>query len=351
MTMRFKLFGPSGLRVSELGLGALTFGEERGFGAPKAEARRVFDTFVEAGGNFVDTANQYNNGTSESWCGEFISAERERFVLATKFSLNMRAGDPNAGGNHRKCIVQSVEASLRRLGTDYIDLYWLHQWDATAPVEEVMRTLDDLVRAGKVLYVGVSDTPAWVVSQANTLAALRGWSPFVGLQIEYSLIERTVERELLPMARAFGLSVTPWGVVGGGVLTGKYHTATDPKAPPDSLRAKLNAGSPRTSERAMAIAREVHAIAGEIGRTPAQVALNWVRQQGRQVIPIVGARTERQLRENLACLEFTLDEAQLARLDRVSRIELGFPHDFLSYPRIMDQRFGGTQDRIDFRRD
>jgi aryl-alcohol dehydrogenase-like predicted oxidoreductase len=347
MTMRFKLFGPSGLRVSELALGALTFGTESGFGADQAESRRVFDAFAEAGGNFIDTANKYNNGTSETWCGEFMGAERDRFVLATKFSLNMRAGDPNAGGNHRKAIVQSLEASLRRLGTDYVDLYWLHQWDGTTPVEEVMRALDDLVRAGKVLYVGISDTPAWVAAQANTLAGLRGWSPFVGLQIEYSLIERTPERELLPMARAFGLGITPWGVVAGGVLTGKYQA--DPKAPRDALRAKLNVGSQRTSERALRIAAEVQAVAGELGRSPAQVALAWARRQSPQLIPIVGARTAAQLRENLACLEVALEPAHLERLDAVSRIELGFPHDFLSIPRIVEQRFGGTQDRIDFR--
>ena len=351
MSMRFKLFGRSGLRVSELSLGALTFGEEAGFGAPKPECRRVFDAFVEAGCNFIDTANRYTGGTSETWCGEFIGAERDRFVLATKFSLNMRAGDPNAGGNHRKAIVQSLEASLRRMRTDYVDLYWLHQWDDTTPVEEVMRALDDLVRAGKVLYVGISDSPAWICSQANTLAALRGWTPFVGLQVEYSLLERTVERELLPMARAFGLSVTPWGAVGGGVLTGKYHTAADPKAPPDALRAKLNAGSPRTSERSLRIAAEVHAIAQEIGRTPAQVALNWVRQQSPRVIPIVGARTAAQARDNLACLEFELDPVLLKRLDAVSRIELGFPHDFLRLPRIVEQRFGGTWQQMDLRRD
>jgi aryl-alcohol dehydrogenase-like predicted oxidoreductase len=214
-------------------------------------------------------------------------------------------------------------------------------------VEEVMRALDDLVRAGKVLYVGISDTPAWVAAQANTLAGLRGWSPFVGLQIEYSLIERTPERELLPMARAFGLGITPWGVVAGGVLTGKYQA--DPKAPRDALRAKLNVGSQRTSARALRIAAEVQAVAAELGRTPAQVALAWARRQGPQLIPIVGARTAAQLRDNLACLEVALEPAHLERLDAVSRIELGFPHDFLSIPRIVEQRFGGTQDRIDFR--
>ncbi len=350
MTMRYKLFGSSGLRVSELCLGTSMFGEEKGWGAPKGDCERVFRAFVEAGGNFIDTANHYTEGTAERWAGEFIAAERERFVLATKFSLSMRLDDPNASGNHRKNLVQSVEASLRRLKTDYIDLYWLHQWDDTTPVEEVMRALDDLVRAGKLLYLGISDTPAWIVSQANMLADLRGWSRFVGLQIEYSLIERTVERELLPMARALGLAVTPWGVVGGGVLSGKYHTAPDPNAPPGAMRHVINANSPRTSQRSLEIAAAVSDVAAEIGRSASQVALNWARQQRGQVIPIIGARNETQARENLACLEFTLEEEHLRRLDEVSRIELGFPHDFLSQPRIMVQRFGDTQHLMDWER-
>ncbi len=339
--MHYKLFGPSGLRVSELCLGALTFGEESGWGASKEESHRVFRAFAEAGCNFLDVANTYNKGTSEEWCGDFIGPERERWVLGTKFSLSMRHGDVNAWGNHRKNMVHSLEASLRRLKTDYVDLYWLHQWDDTTPVEEVMRALDDLVRAGKVLYVGVSDTPAWVVSQANTLAALRGWTPFAGLQIEYSLIERTAERELLPMARALGLSVTPWGVVGGGVLTGEYHTAADPNAPEDARRAAVNVT--RTGKRSLAIAAEVQAVAVELGRSSAQVALNWARQQSPAIIPIVGARTEAQARDNLACLEFQLTQEHLERLDAVSRIEMGFPHDFNNRERIVEQRAGGTQ--------
>lgn len=345
MSMRYKLFGSSGLRVSELCLGTLTFGQESGFGADKQESERVFHAFAEAGCNFLDTANKYNNGTSEVWTGDFMASERDRYVLATKFSLAMRQGDPNSGGNHRKSIMQSVEASLRRLKTDYIDLYWLHQWDGTTPVDEVMRALDDLVTQGKVLYLGISDTPAWIVSQANTLAELRGWNRFVGLQIEYSLIERTAERDLLPMAKAFGLAVTPWGVVGGGVLTGKYHQAQDPNAPPDAPRAAINAT--RVSERSLRIAAEVQAIAEEIGRSSSQVALNWARQQPGQILPILGARTLKQAQDNLACLEFALDAEHLQRLDEVSQIELGFPHEFLARPRIVEQRHGGTQNLLD----
>jgi aryl-alcohol dehydrogenase-like predicted oxidoreductase len=200
--MRYKLLGKSGLRVSELALGTMTFGEEWGWGASKEESRHIFEAYVAAGGNFIDTANRYTEGTSEKFVGEFVAPERDKFVVATKYTLFMRRNDPNAAGNQRKNMVQSLEASLKRLGTDYVDLYWVHAWDFMTPVEEVLRALDDMVRAGKILYVGISDTPAWVVSQANMLAELRGWTRFVGLQLPYSLIERTPERELLPMACA-----------------------------------------------------------------------------------------------------------------------------------------------------
>ena len=223
--MRYKLLGKSGLRVSELCLGTMTFGEDWGWGASHEESRKVYDAFREAGGNFIDTANVYTNGTSERLLGEFIQGHREQIVLATKYTNAAPGNDPNAAGNHRKSMVQALEASLKRLKTDYIDLYWLHIWDRITPVEEVMRAFDDLVRQGKILYAGVSDMPAWVVAKANTLAELRGWTPFVGLQIEYSLIERTPERELLPMAADLGLGVTAWSPLAGGVLTGKQLEA------------------------------------------------------------------------------------------------------------------------------
>src|SRR5260370_1724432 len=221
--MNYRLLGKSGLRVSEFCLGTMTFGEDWGWGSSKDEAKKISDSFRETGGNFVDTANIYTNGTSESFVGEFLKGHRESVVLATKYTNAAPGTDPNAAGNHRKSMVQAVEASLKRLQTDYIDLYWVHIWDQITPVEEVMRALDDLVRQGKVLYVGISDAPAWWIAQANTLASLRGWSPFVGLQIEYSLIERTVESELIPMAKALDLGVTAWGPLSKGVLTGKYH--------------------------------------------------------------------------------------------------------------------------------
>src|ERR1700723_2698118 len=221
--MKYRLLGNSGLRVSEASLGTMTFGDEWGWGSPKDEAQKVYETYREAGGNFIDTANFYTGGTSEKFLGEFIRGHRESVVLATKYSNAAPGGDPNAAGNHRKNMMQAVEASLKRLQTHYIDLYWVHIWDGIPPVEEVMRGLDDLIRQGKVLYVGISDAPAWWIAQANTLAHLRGWSPFIGLQIEYSLIERTVERELVPMAKALNLGLMAWSPLARGLLTGKYH--------------------------------------------------------------------------------------------------------------------------------
>ncbi len=319
--MKYRLLGNSGLRVSELALGAMTFGTAD-WGAEKAESRRVYDGFREAGGNFIDTANVYSGGRSESFLGEFIAEERERIVLATKYTGAMRRRDVNASGNSRKNMMEAVHASLRRLGTDYIDLYWVHARDWNTPIEEVMRGLDDLVRQGKVLYVGVSDTPAWEVARANTLASLRGWTPFVGLQIRYSLLDRSVERELLPMAKQLDLAVTPWDTLGSGVLTGKYNrdAGTQGRA---AMRGRVN-------ERDLGIAAQVVTLAEKLGRTPAQVALNWVRQGEGVIVPLVGAKTREQLDDNLGCLDFELDPADRGLLDQASRIELGFPHDMLA---------------------
>ncbi len=344
-TMRYKLLGKSGLRVSELSLGTMTFGEEWGWGSSKDESRRVFDHYVKAGGNFIDTANLYTLGTSEKFVGEFIGSEREKFVVATKYTLNTRRDDPNGGGNHRKNMVQAVEASLKRLNTDYIDLYWVHAWDYMTPVAEVMRALDDLVRAGKILYVGVSDTPAWVVSRANTMADLMGWSRFVGLQIRYSLIDRTVERELLPMAREMDIAVTPWSALGSGVLTGKFTRSDTTEQSLRHQDAENRTGA--LAEKNLIIAREVDKIADEIGKTSSQVALSWIRQQPGNIIPIIGARTESQLKDNLGCLEFELTQEHLDHLSEISKIEMGFPHDFLGEDFINDIIHGGTQDKID----
>jgi len=338
--MRYKLLGRSGLRVSELALGTMTFGEEWGWGASKQESRRMFDAYAEAGGNFLDTANRYTEGTSERYLGDFIAADRDHWVVATKYTLWTRRDDPNFSGNHRKNMIQACEASLERLGTDYIDLYWVHAWDFTTPIEEVMRGLDDLVSAGKVLYVGISDTPAWIVSRANTIADFRGWSPFVGLQIRYSLIDRTAEADLLPMARALDLAVTPWSVLGAGVLTGKYSRGNQP----DEGRALAGAA---TRERNLEIAESVVSIADEIGCTPSQVAITWARQQDGVVIPLIGARNLPQLADNLGALEVRLSDDQLATLDEVSRVDLGFPHNFVTDPNILDIVSGGSWERLD----
>jgi aryl-alcohol dehydrogenase-like predicted oxidoreductase len=326
--MRFRLLGRSGLRVSELCLGAMIFGDVRGgWGAAKDEAARIFEAFAEAGGNFVDTANYYARGESERIVGELIAAERERWVVATKYTCSLNPADPNGGGSHRKSLVQALDASLKRLRTDYIDVYWVHIWDAFTPVEEVVRALDDVVRAGKVLYVGVSDTPAWIVSHAVALADLRGWTRFVGLQVPYSLIERTVERDLLPMARALDLAVTTWGPLGGGLLTGRY--GTDRPAPSDTRLAGVGADTV-LSGRNLAIADAVNEIAAARGATATQIAIAWLRAQHRRgvVIPILGARTRAQIDDNLAALDVELSADELHRLDTVSRIELGFPYDF-----------------------
>ena len=343
--MKYKILGRSGLRVSELCLGTMTFGEEWGWGSDREESKKVWDTFADAGGNFIDTANKYTLGTSEKLCGEFLAGDREHFVLATKYTLSTRDDDPNFHGNHRKNMVQAVEVSFKRFKTEYIDLLWVHAWDGMTPPEEVMRGLDDLVRAGKVFYVGVSDTPAWRVAQMNTIADLRGWTPFVALQIEYSLIQRTVERDLIPMAKALDLAVTPWAPLGGGMLTGKYTKNKDEVKADDSKRVKIM--DKRLSERNFAIAKVVQDVADARDVSPAQVAINWVRQQSNQVIPIIGARTASQVKDNLACLSFTLNESEIAKLDEVSRVELGFPQEFLRSDGIRKVIYGETFDKIE----
>ncbi len=326
--MRHRLLGKSGLRVSELCLGTMTFGEDWGWGSSKDESRQILDAFFE------------------TLLGEFLKGDRDRAVLATKYTNAMPGTDPNAGGNQRKAMMRAVEASLKRLQTDYIDLYWVHIWDRITPIEEVMRAFDDLVRQGKVLYAGVSDMPAWVVARANTLAELRGWSPFVGLQVEYSLIERTVERELLPMASALGLGVTAWSPLAGGALTGKYLKGKDGAAEGRYGSEMMKAFLP-AADRTEAVVREVLAVAGQCGRSPAQVALAWLRHRPMPVIPIVGARRLEQFRDNLACLDLALDEGQVKRLDAASRVELGFPHDFYERDLVKGLVYGGMRDRID----
>jgi aryl-alcohol dehydrogenase-like predicted oxidoreductase len=342
--MQYRLLGNSGLRVSEAALGTMTFGEEWGWGSPRDEARKVYDAFREAGGNFIDTANFYTNGTSESFIGEFMKDHRQSVVLATKYSNAAPGTDPNAAGNQRKNMMQAVEASLKRLHTDYIDLYWVHIWDQITPVEEVMRGLDDLVRAGKVLYVGISDAPAWWIAQANTLAHLRGWSPFIGLQIEYNLIERTVERELVPMAKALNLGLTAWSPLARGMLTGKYHGHGSSEQ--GRMNNDMMKGLMPEKQRTERIVAAVKTVSDETGRSMAQVALAWLRHRPVPVIPIIGARKLSQLQDNLASIELTLSADQLRTLDEASRIELGFPYSIYALESARSTMYGGLRDQI-----
>jgi aryl-alcohol dehydrogenase-like predicted oxidoreductase len=331
----FRLLGRSGLRVTELCLGTMTFGADWGWGAERDESRRIFSAYADAGGNFIDTANNYTDGSSEQFVGEFVGNDRERFVLATKYTLTIDASDPNAGGNHRKSLVRSLEQSLRRLGTDYVDLLWLHMHDPMTPIDEAVRALDDQVRLGKVLHVGISDSPAWVVAQAHTLACLRGWSPFVALQLPYSLSGRDPERELLPMAAALGLAVTPWGVLEAGALSGK--PAAERRWPED--------GTSPTTERVVEVLRRV---AAELECTPAQVAIAWLlhRPTHPTIVPIVAARRREQIVENLGACEVKLEAAQLAELDEAGKPSLGFPRDFLESDGVRSLIYGKTYDTI-----
>jgi aryl-alcohol dehydrogenase-like predicted oxidoreductase len=342
--MRYRLLGDSGLRVSEAALGTMTFGDDWGWGAAKDEARKVYDSFREAGGNFIDTANVYTNGTSESFLGEFMQGHRQSVVMATKYTNAAPGTDPNAAGNHRKSMTQAVEASLKRLRTDYIDLYWVHIWDQITPVEEVMRGLDDLVREGKVLYVGISDAPAWWIAQANTLAYLRGWSPFIGLQIEYSLIERTVERELIPMAKALNLGLTAWSPLANGVLTGKYHGHGSSE--PGRMSSDMLKGFMPEQQRADRVVAAVKTVSDQVGHSMAQVALAWLRYRPVPVIPIIGARKLSQLQDNLASFDVALLAEQLKTLDEASRVELGFPHDLYAKEMVRTIAYGGLRDQI-----
>ncbi|MFE7115404.1 aldo/keto reductase [Streptomyces sp. NPDC057654] len=329
----YRLLGRSGLRVSPLALGAATFGTEWGWGAEQDEARKLFDLYVERGGNFIDTASTYTNGSSERLLGEFTRDNRESLVLATKYTTQRRAGDPNSGGSHRKSLFASVESSLRQLGTDYIDLLYLHVWDFTTPVDEILRGMDDLVRQGKILYVAICNAPAWQASRMQAIADLRGWSPLVALQIEYNLINRAGERDLIPMAREMGMGVVPYSPLAGGLLTGKYSRddLTAPAAAPgDSTRKSWNATLGMVTERNIAVADAVKEIAADLGHTPAQVGLAWALRQPDVTAPIIGARTPAQLEDNLGALDVDFTAAQLARLDEISAIELGFPHDLLA---------------------
>jgi aryl-alcohol dehydrogenase-like predicted oxidoreductase len=331
--------GRSGLRVSPLCLGAMTFGKEWGWGSEPEEAKRILDAYVDRGGNFIDTANGYTKGHSEAIIGESLAHDRkkrDRVVIATKFTTNLFIGDPNGGGSNRKAVIAQCEESLRRLRTDYIDLYWLHAWDKTTPVDETMRALDTLVEQGKVRYLGFSDTPAWKVAQAQTTALLRGWSPLVALQIEYSLLQRTVEGELMPMAQELGIGVTPWGPLRGGALSGKYKRA-------DKGKHEAGRGARVTSfldDRTFDLLDLLEKIATELGTTVSRVALAWVQNRPGVTSTIIGARTMQQLDDNLGGLDVKLTPEHVASLDKATTPALPFPTDMLSA--VPTFAYGGT---------
>lgn len=340
--MRYSLLGRSGLRVSKIALGTMTFGTGVEWSRSEDAARAVFETYAEAGGNFIDTANMYMGGESERIVGRLVASDRERFVVATKYANAVPgASDPNAAGVHRKSLTQSLDASLKRLGLDYIDLYYVHWWDFTTPVEEVQRALDDAVRAGKILHIGLSDVPAWVVSRAQAFADLRGVAPIAAMQLEYSLVQRSIEREHLPLARACDIAITAWSPLAGGILSGKYTRAAKAEGPRrmDSMQLQP------LDDRNRRIAEAVDALAERLGVRPAQVALAWLIAAG--VIPVVGATSAQQMSENLGALDLDLAPADLAELNAASAFDAGHPYSMLSWDMPMALGYGGMFENID----
>lgn len=342
--MRYRLLGSSGLRVSELAYGAMNFGTHA-WGTPDAAVcAGLYDAYREAGGNFIDTANEiYAEGRSEQFLGRLVAGHRDEVVIGSKYGFQLPGGaNPNLAGNGRKSLMRSVEASLARLDTDFIDVLWVHGWDTLTPVDEMLRGLDDLVRQGKVLHIGISNAPAWLVAQANTMAELRGWTRFVGLQVEYNLLERDAEHELLPMADALGLGVLAWSPLASGLLSGKYNRPADGAA----RRLDVNTFMASADERALRVAAAVTDLATELGRPATQVALNWLRAQ-RGVLPVLGARTIEQLRENLGCLDFALTPEQVASLSQASAVRTPYPGSFIERTRFISS--GGFYDKIERR--
>ncbi len=347
MTSYYTL-GHTGLRVSRLALGTMTFGTEWGWGADEKAAHQIFDRYLAAGGNLIDTADLYTNGTSERWLGKFVneSGARDRVVLATKFSYNGDPGNPNAGGNNRKHLIAALEGSLRRLGTDYVDLYILHTWDCFTPVEEVMRTFDDLVRAGKVRYVGLSDAPAWYASRAQAVAELRGYERLCTLQLEYSLVERGIEDEFVPLGRAHGMGIMVWSPLGSGLLSGKYKPSRGGadalgSGRLETVKGTTNPGFQKFNDRNFKIVAELERVANELGRSMAQVAVNWVANRPGVASVILGATKLAQIEDNLAALDFEIPAELCARLDEVSAPAPRFPYTFFT-PAMQAMLTGGA---------
>jgi aryl-alcohol dehydrogenase-like predicted oxidoreductase len=329
--MKYKLLGHSALRVSELSLGAMTFGEETGMGSSEDVCKTVYDAYVEQGGNFIDTANIYTLGTSERMLAEFIRSNREALVLASKYSMTTDGTNLNAGGNHRKNLVQSLENSLQRLDTDFIDLYWVHGWDQVTPVADVMRALDDMVRAGKILHVGISNAPAWYIAEANAIARERGLTPFTAMQVHYNLVERGIEADYFDLAKAQNMAILAWSPLAGGLLSGKF-TAPEGSVDLSDTRLKNTPwGGAFLVEDRLAIARGLGELAAEMNVSSSQLALAWLMQRPHgDVIPIVGARKLEQLQDNLGCLDITLNTAQQATLEALNPLPLAYPHSLLN---------------------
>lgn len=342
----YYLLGKSGLRVSPLCLGTMTFGTEWGWGSEAEAARAIFDRYLAAGGNFIDTADGYTGGRSEELLGQFMAETktRDQLVVATKFSFNARPGDPNAGGNGRKNIHRALEGSLRRLRTDYVDLYWLHAWDALTPVEEVLHTLDGLVQAGKIRYIGFSDTPAWYLSRAQTMAELRGYEKICALQLEYSLAERNIEREHVPAAQQLGMGICPWSPLASGLLSGKYQRTSTGGQGDGRLQVTQSSPNPvfqKFNEKNWKVVDVLVGVAKELGRSPAQVALNWITKRPGVVSTIIGATKLAQLDDNLGALDFEIPGELSRRLEENSRPELVFPYLFFS-PAMQGMLTGGV---------
>jgi aryl-alcohol dehydrogenase-like predicted oxidoreductase len=336
----YRTLGHSGLRVSPLTLGTMTFGEDAGWGSSPAESTAILERYLDLGGNSIDTANVYTNGHSEKIIGDYFAGRaslRDRVVIGTKFFCNLHVGDPNGGGSGRKAILQQLEESLRRLQMDHVDIYWIHNWDKGTPVEETLRTLDDLVTAGKIRYVGISDFPAWKAAEAQTVAQLRGWTPAIAMQVEYSLIERTVEGEHVPLAQELNLGLMPWSPLRRGLLSGKYSRSTG-GAVADHV--------PGLDERGYKIIDVLEVVAAELGATPAAAALAWVNSRPGVSSTIIGARRLDQFDANIASLEVTLTDKQLAALDEVSRPQLNFPFENNEKWAPMLQFAGATVDGV-----
>jgi aryl-alcohol dehydrogenase-like predicted oxidoreductase len=320
--MKYRTLGKTGIRIPELFLGAMTFGEQGGVGAPLAECRSMLDAYLDAGGNVIDTAINYRGGLSEEIVGEIFGERRDRFVLASKYTVSRDPTDPNGGGNHRKNLRRSLETSLRRLRTDYLDLYWVHIWDDVTPIEQTMRALDDVVRAGKVLAIGISDAPAWVIARGHTVAEMRDHELLAAIQVPYSLVQRDADRELLPMADAFGFTIAAWSPLAGGLLSGKFTRG----APPEGTRLDPSG----ITQQQRHVATLVDEIADQLGVTSSQVTLAWTMTRHPRLHPIVGARTLAQLQDNLAAARLTLPEQHRTRLDEATSIYPGFPTNFIA---------------------